>query len=82
MQETTKASREQWWSEIDSEEKTARLRQRVKEVERTLGELRNQISDLLKHSHGDSELLIPMQGGYSMAERAYTRGKATDDVYF
>lgn len=77
-----KTSRQKWWSEIDSEEKTARLRHRVKELESSLGELRNQLRKLLKHQHGDRELLIPLDTYSGESERAYARGKTNDDVYF
>ena len=82
MTENMKASREKYWSEINSEEKTARLRHRVKELESSLGELRNQLGKLLKHQHGDSGLLLPMDTYLGQSERAYARGEADEDVYF
>lgn len=82
MEKELKACRGKWWSEIDTDEKTARLRHRVKELESSLGTLRNKINQLLNHTHGDKGLLIPMDIYSGESERAYTRGKTNDDVYF
>ena len=43
MNDSMKASREKWWSEVDANEKAARLRHRVKELEHDLGKLRAQL---------------------------------------
>jgi len=82
MKDLMKASREKWWSEIDSEEKTARLRHRVKELENDLRELRQKLGGLLKHTHGEKGLLVPMDTYTGQSERAYSRGKTNDDIYF
>ena len=85
MEESMKTPcREKYWSEIDEAEKCERMRYRVKQLERSLGSLRSQMSQVLKHQHGDfGILLIPIASCGGEPESSYYRGqKADDDVYF
>lgn len=74
--------REKYWSEIDTEEKTTRLRQRVKKLEDSLEKLKNQLRMLLEHQHGETGLLIPLDTYSGESERAYKRSETGDNVYF
>ena len=83
MDESMKASREQHWSEIDSDRKIERLREEVKRWQRIVSDMRETVEKLSRHTHGpnDEKPLISIlhQEGYPM----HTRYKEdSDDVYF
>jgi len=73
--------REKWWSEIDLEEKTARLRRRVKQIEEDLRGLRDNMWRLGEHTHGNGGVLVPMDT-YSTSMGLIDEGEIDDDVYF
>lgn len=77
-----KASRQAWWSEIDSDEKIKRLREKIKRLDESMSGVRRQIFRLNKHIHGaDGELLQRMLT-QNDDEGPYLRDKGGDDIYF
>ena len=82
--EELKASREQHWSEIDSDRKIERMREEVKRFQRIVSETIEKVEKLSRHTHGpqnDGKPLVSLsyQEGYPMHTRYQ---KDSDDVYF
>ena len=78
-----KASREKYWSEIDADEKIARLRKEVKCLQLLLSDVRDQVQRLGRHSHDQrGEIVIRLldSGGPMMG--SIGRHGDTDDIYF
>ena len=75
-------SREKYWSEIDVEEKTERLRWEVKKMQKNLSECLKRFGLLEEHSHGDSGLLMPLKKHFQSENYGTRRLKTDNDVYF
>lgn len=82
MQKELKESREKYWSEIDVEEKTERLRSEVKKIQKNLSECLKRLGQLEEHSHGESGLVIPLKKQYRSESYGTRRLKKDDEVYF
>ena len=82
MSTELKASREKYWSEINVEEKTERLRWEVKKMQRNLSKCLKRLGQLEEHSHGELGLLIPLKKHYQSENYGTGRLKTDDDVYF
>jgi len=74
--------RSKWWSELDLEEKTARLRRRVRQIEEDLRGLRDNIWKLGEHTHGDGKILVPMDTYAGLTMDFIDEDEVDDDVYF
>jgi hypothetical protein len=76
-------SRQKYWSEIEVEEKTKRLRDELKRAQREVGELRGVVEALTNHTHKDGRVLTDLRFGalrdFSQPRMRHDKG---DDVYF
>jgi len=75
--------REKYWSELDDSEKIDRMREIVKQKERAISSIREQLWDLKSHLHVEGKIVVPIEGrdqprGYSPRIKP---GKE-DDVHF
>lgn len=76
-----KTSREEWWSEIDANEKANRLRKEVKRMRRQMKEVVADIRRLRRHRHN----LVTEELMYFLSDSGGPvdyRDKDGDDVYF
>jgi len=86
MDEQTKPCREKYWSEVGIEEKVERMRQVIKQKDRTLSELWGIVEQLRTHVHAQHDgriLYDPGQSRYGMvAGDERRRHEKDDEVYF
>ena len=82
MNKELKVSREKYWSEIDVEEKTERLRWETKKMQKNLSECLKRLGKLEEHSHGELGLLIPLKKHYQPENHGTGRFETNDTVYF
>ena len=87
MGELAQASREKHWSELGIEEKVERMRQIIKQKDRTISNLWGTVEQLRAHVHAphDGHILYdPVQSRYGMLapEDDRPRTEKGDEVYF
>lgn len=84
MEQTQKASREKYWSELTDMEKIERLRKEIKFLKSLNGSLIGDNRKLLQHKHlpnGDICVEIRNSDGYLLGESLSPLGENKDDVY-
>lgn len=77
-----KAYRDKDWSEIDEKEKCKRLRDRVKSLERKVGDLERVACALITHSHNTAGDAVASIGCGLIPSGTGSVGRNGDDVYF